>query len=622
MSVEIDEVTSFLAKNEPFSHLPEEELVALSSQLSMIYLRRGDIPIKLGQENVNLHIIRTGAIDVLGEDSMLLDRRESGLTFGYSTLQGEPYSAYEIVAVEDSLVFTLAQEDFSEFSCRNPDIARFFSAQSRQIRAAARELSESTPTDVLRTPLRELIRTDVVTAPAAITIREAAVLMTDRGVSSLLVVTPGSGSAKRLAGIVTDRDLRTRVLAAERDPAESVGEIMTPQPLTVSADAPAMEALLHMAERGIHHLPVVKEGSLEGIVTQSDITRLLHNDPVFLAADLSRRSSVAELNGAFSEATLLAGRFVERGSTPPEASSLVTLAADAIARRLCTLAEEKLGPPPVDYAFVAVGSQGRREMALASDQDNALVLADDYDASAHGEYFARFSTFVCQGLADAGQAVCPGDMMAMNAEWRMTRSQWIDTFRSWIRDPQPEALLNAQIFFDFRVLYGSEELAREVHTAAVEMGKGATRLHAHLASLAARREPPLTLFRGLVVERDGDYAHTLDIKKGGTAGIVQMARLFALASGSTVVDTRQRLSEAAGNAVSRRGAQELLDAFDYLRSLSFKHQARQLREGHKPDYHIDPKSLGRMDREHLRDAFRAIKSMQNALATKYPVRNI
>ena len=622
MSVEIDEVTSFLAQHEPFSRLPEEELTALSAQLSMIYLRRGDIPIKMGEENAHLHIIRTGAIDVVGEEGVLLDRRESGLTFGYSTLQGEPVSVYEMVAVEDSLVFTLPQEAFSQLAERNPDIARFFSAQSRQIRAAARGLTDSAPTDVLRTPLRELIRTDVLTAPAATTIRDAALLMTEHGVSSLLVVEPGPESDKRLTGILTDRDLRTRVLAAQRDPSEPVGEIMTPQPLTVSADAPAMEALLHMAERGIHHLPVVKEGALQGIVTQSDVTRLLHNDPVYLAADLSRRTSVAELNGAFNEATRLAGRFVERGSTPAEASSLVTLAADAVARRLCTLAEEELGPPPVEYAFVAVGSQGRREMALASDQDSALVLADDFDAAVHGEYFARLSSFVCQGLADAGQVLCPGDMMAMTAQWRMTRSQWIEAFRRWIREPQPEALLNAQIFFDFRVLYGSETLGREVHTAAVEMGRGATRLHAHLASLAARREPPLTLFRGLVVERDGDYANTLDIKKGGTAGIVQMARLFALASGSTVVDTRQRLREAAGNAVSRQGAQELLDAFDYLRSLSFQNQARQLREGQQPDYHIDPKGLGRMEREHLRDAFRAIKSMQNALATKYPVRNI
>ena len=618
MSVELDEVVSFLAQHEPFSHLPEEELAALSTQLSIVYLRRGERPVHRGETNDKLHIIRTGAVDVIGEDEVLLDRREAGLTFGYSTLQGEPISAYDMVAVEDSLVFTLPQEAFSALAQRNPDIARFFSAQSRQVRAAARELVDAAPTDVLRTPLGELTRTDVLTSSAGTTIAQAAQLMTDRGVSSLLV----TRADNQLEGIVTDRDLRSRVIAAGLDPTQPVGEIMTPNPLTVSTEAPAMEALLHMAERGIHHLPVVDEGRLHGIVTQSDVTRLLHNDPVYLAADLSRRSSQQELTGAFTEATRLAGRFVERGSTPAEASSLVTLAADAVARRLCTLAEEELGPPPVEYAFVAVGSQGRREMALASDQDNALVLADDYDASVHGEYFAALSTFVCEGLADAGQVLCPGDMMAMTPEWRMTCSEWIETFRRWIRDPQPDALLNAQIFFDFRVLYGSERLGRRVHNAAVDMGKGATRLHAHLASLAARREPPLTFFRGLVVERDGDYANTLDIKKGGTAGIVQMGRLFALASGSSVVDTRQRLREAAGDAVSRQGAQELLDAFDFLRALSFQHQARQLREGVQPDYHIDPKSLGRLERERLRDAFRAIKSMQNALATKYPVRNI
>lgn len=618
MSVELDEVTSFLAQHEPFSHLPEEELATLPSNLSIVYLRRGDTPVHRGETNEFLHIIRAGAVDVIGEDGVLLDRREAGLTFGYSTLQGEPTSAYDMVAVEDSLVFTLPQQAFNDLSQRNPDLARFFSAQSRQVRAAARELADAAPTDVLRTPLGELARTDVLTAAASTTIADAAQLMTQRGVSSLLV----TRAQNQLEGIVTDRDMRSRVLALGLSPARTVGEIMTPNPLVVPMDAPAMEALLHMAERGIHHLPVVDEGRLHGIVTQSDVTRLLHNDPVYLAADLSRRGSRAELADAFTEATRLAGRFVERGSTPAEAASLVTLAADAVARRLCALAEIKLGPPPVDYAFVAVGSQGRREMALASDQDNTLVLSDDYDAAAHGEYFAQLSTFVCEGLAEAGQVLCPGEMMAMTPEWRMTSSEWVETFRRWIRDPQPEALLNAQIFFDFRVLYGSEELGRLVHTAAVEMGRGATRLHAHLASLAARREPPLTFFRGLVVERDGDYANTLDIKKGGTAGIVQMGRLFALASGSTVVDTRQRLKEAAGDAVSRQGAQELLDAFDFLRALSFQHQARQLREGVKPDYHIDPKNLGRLERERLRDAFRAIKSMQNALATKYPVRSI
>ncbi|HAT6582773.1 DUF294 nucleotidyltransferase-like domain-containing protein [Corynebacterium striatum] len=617
MSVELDEVRSFLAQHEPFSRLPEEELDALPAHLSIAYFRRGDVIVRLGEENFFLHVIRTGAIDVLGEDGVLLDRRDSGLTFGYSTLMGQPESRYEMIAVEDCLVFRLPQEAFTQLAERNPDIARFFSAQSRQIRAAARELSDATTGDALRTPIEEITRTDPLQADSTTSISAAAQLMSEHGASSLLVVDGGE-----LTGIVTDRDLRSRVLALGRDPQEAIAEIMTCTPVTVNASAPAMEALLHMAERGIHHLPVVAKGQLRGIVTQSDITRLLQNDPLYLTADLSRKNSAEELAGSFNEATALAARYVERGSTPSEAASLITIAADAIARRLCVLAERELGAPPVDYAFVAVGSQGRREMALASDQDNALVLADDYDEALHGEYFARLSLFVCTGLDKAGQVLCPGEMMAMTPQWRMTVTQWEKTFHEWITAPQPDALLNAQIFFDFRVLYGSRELGERVHSAAVTMGKGARRMHAHLASLAARREPPLTFFRGLVVERDGEYANTLDIKKGGTTGIVQMARLFALAIGSEEVDTRKRLREAAGDSLSKMGAQELLDAFDYLRSLTLAHQARQLRDGVAPDYHIDPKQLGRLERERLRDAFRAIKSMQNALATKYPVRNI
>ncbi|MDO5031476.1 DUF294 nucleotidyltransferase-like domain-containing protein [Corynebacterium sp.] len=617
MSVEVDEVRGFLAQHEPFAHLPEGQLDALSTQLKVAYLRRGEVPITHGAVNSQLYIIRTGAVDVLGADGILLDRREEGLTFGYSTLMGQPHSQYEMIAVEDSLVFLLPQEDFTRLAQANPDIARFFSAQNRQIRAAARELAESAPSDALRTPIAELIRPNPLRAPGETSTARAAQLMTKAKVSSLLVTRDGA-----LEGIVTDRDLRTRVLAAGVDPATPVSEIMTRELATVSPEAPAMEALLRMAEKGIHHLPVLAGGALEGIITQSDVARLLHNDPVYLAADLSRRASVEELSGAFSQATELAGRYIERGASPAEAASLVTMAADAVARRLCALAEEKLGAPPVDYALVAVGSQARREMALASDQDNALVLADDFDEARHGEYFSALGEFLCRGLAAAGQPLCPGEMMAMSPQWRMTRRQWEATFHRWITDPQPEALLHAQVFFDFRVVYGNEELGQAVHRTAVELGKGSRRLHAHLATLAVRREPPLTIFRGLVVERDGDYANTLDIKKGGTAGIVQMARLFALAAGSTVVDTRQRLREAAGTSVSEAGAQELLDAFDFLRSVALRHQARQLRAGESPDYHIDPKSLGRMEREHLRDAFRAVKSMQSGLATLYPVRNI
>ena len=617
MSVELDEVRGFLAQHEPFSRMSSKALDELSAQLRIRYARRGEELIAAGSANDTFFIIRSGAVDVIDADGLLLDRREAGLACGYSSLVLGSLSDYSIEAVEDSLLFELTRLGFLALIEANPAVERFYSAQVRKVRAAAKELVDDAPTDVLRTKIGEIIGDPPLQASPETSIRDAAKHMARRGVSSLLIAEGGS-----LKGIVTDRDLRARVLAEEMDPARAVTEIMTSHPVTVAAEAPAMEALLHMAEKSIHHLPVLARGELVGIISQSDITRLLHNDPIYLTADFSRRPSPAALEGAYGEAATLAAHYIERGSSPQEAASILTLAADASCRRLCTLAEQELGPAPIAYAFVAVGSQGRREMAMASDQDNALVLDDSYDENCHGVYFERLSEFVCRGLAATGQVLCPGEMMAMVPRWRMTVSEWKRTFHDWIAAPEPDALLNAQIFFDMRPIFGSEELAAEVHSFAISAARSARRLHAHLAALAARREPPLTFFRGLVVERDGDYADTLDIKKGGTAGIVQMARLFALASGVLAVDTRERLRHCAGSALSLEGARNLEDAFDFLTFLGLRHQAAQLRAGVAPDYHISPKSLSKIERERLRDAFRAIKSMQSALATKYPVRNI
>ncbi|APT92671.1 histidine kinase [Corynebacterium phocae] len=613
-SVELDEVRGFLAKHEPFNHLPPEVLDELPAQMTMRYVRRGTPVVEFGKENHSLHIIRSGAVDIVSEDGTLVDRRDTGLNFGYSTLvEDDPVSHYTMETVEDSLILDFPRAAFTQLANNNPDVARFFSAQTRQTSAAARALEEDT-TEPLRTKLGDVSLNTPVTAAPTVTIREAALIMEESGVSSLVLV-----EDTKPVGIITDRDFRRHVVARAVDPATPVAEIMTTNLLTVTPETMFMEALLLLAEKRIHHLPVTKDGNLVGIITQTDITNLLHDDPVYLAAGLNRAT---DLDGVFTKAGEMAVRYIDRGSSPDEVCGIMTMVADALARRLCEMAEAKLGAPPVPYAFVAVGSQGRREMGLASDQDNALVLDNSFDETQHGSYFAELGEFVCQGLAKAGQVLCPGNMMASNPEWRMTTQQWEETFHNWITAPEPEALLHAQVFFDFRVLYGSAELGESVHTSAVSMAKGARRLHAHLASLAARREPPLTFFRGLVVDRDGEYRNTLDVKKGGTAGIVQMARLFSLVEGSQSVETNARLQDAAGGAVSQGGAKELADAFAYLRQLTFQHQAAQVHAGQTPDYHIDPSTLSRLDRERLRDSFRTIKGMQNALATKYPVRNI
>lgn len=620
MNVELDEVRRFLADIAPFQSLDEETLSSLPSKFVMRYIRRGETLVSFGEPNDYLYVLRSGAVDLLDDEGLLLDRRDPGRSFAYSTLVGENRSNYTFVAVEDSLVLMMHRDDFEPLAEKHPEFARYYSGLSARMQAVAQQIHQESFSDVLRTKLGAFAIKNPAHIAPDMTVQRAAEVMGEINVSSLLIVEGGTLEGQ-LQGIITDRDMRKAVANAV-DIQQPVSSIMTTGVRTATSDQLVIEAMLTMAELNIHHIPVVDAGVTSGIITSADIMRLLQANPLYFTGDLGRKNSPEEMREVYEDAQQVAVRFIERGAAADEITSLMTVVADSMARRLLTLAEEKLGPPPVPYAFVVLGSQGRREMGLASDQDNALVISDEFDATTHGTYFAELSEYVCQGLATAGQVLCPGDMMASNPDWRMTVSQWSSTFHNWITAPEPDALLYAQTFFDMRPIHGDHELAERVHAQAVSSAQNAPRLHAHLAALAARREPPLGFFRGLVVDRSGEYRNTLNVKKGGTAAIVQMARLFAIAGGRDVLGSRQRIEFAAGGPVSNRSASDLIAAFDFLNSITLRHQVEQVRAGKEPDYHIAPNALSKMDREHLRDAFQIIKGVQSALNIKYPIRSI
>lgn len=621
MTVELAEIADFLSQTRPFSDLTDEERATIPPLLTMRYARRGTEIIRAGADNNSCFIIRSGMVDLFDPAGTLLDRRDVGDHFGYSTLLSSDPSLYTMTAVEDCVFLVISKEVFNHLNDQFVEVRRYYGGENARIRAVASKLRSTAASESLRTRVADLMETSLVTCSADATVQEAAQIMTEWNVSSLLVMESAGANQSPLVGIITDRDLRRRVLAEAKPAATLVSEVMTETPETISPDLLVFEAMLLMAERGYHHLPVHDGTRVVGMIVIGDLLRSLHTDPVYATATLARKSDISEIAEIAQNARRIVGRFIDRGDSGEEVSKLLTAVADAVTRRLVALAEEKLGPPPVSYAIAVLGSHGRGEMGLASDQDNALVLADDYDADVHADYFAALSDEICTNLDRVGYPLCTGDMMASNPAWRMTKSQWLRAFHGWITVPEAEALLHAQTFFDMRGVAGDVQLVEELRAAYLPLAQGSQRLHAHLAKLAAWREPPLGFFRGLVLEKGGEHAETLDIKKGGTAAVVQIARLFAVAAGLPQQSTRERLAASAGaGSVSRQGAQDLADAFEFLCTVQLHHQQAQFNAGTQPNNHIYPKRLSSLEREHLRDAFGVIRKLQQSLGAKYPIR--
>lgn len=617
MDVELVEVRDFLARCAPFDDLPDEVLDRLPARLTQRYHRRGSVIVGVGESNDSLHLIRSGAVEICDPEGTLLDTRDEGDCFGYSTLVRSTPSRYRMEAAADTLVLEMSLEVFDSVAAEHPSLRQYFGRRSDRVRedlASARVAAAAG--DALSTPVGQLLTRDAVTIGPEAAIRDAARLMTDSRVSSLLVVEDG-----QVVGIFTDRDLRAKVVAVDGDTHAPVATIMSPAPVSVDASTRAFDATLLQMQRGVHHLPVIENGVPAGVVTTGDLFRLAQANPVYLAARIARAvdvDSVAELTG---QVPGIVGEFVRRGTAPQDIGRVVTATADAATRRLIALAEEDLGPAPVEYCWVGLGSQARGELGVASDQDNALVLSDAA-AGIPGadEYFHALAERVCQGLDRAGYPLCPGDVMASNPAWRRTVSDWAGQVADWVGAPEPDAMLHAQVFFDMRAVHGPESLLEPLRADMIERARGSSRFLAHLARIACEWQPPLGFFRGLVVARRGEYRNTLEIKAGGTAPVVQIARVHALAAGSRQVGTLDRLLAAAEEGViGHSDAANLIEAFRFLRGLAYRHHAAQIARGFPQDNNVDPSTLSGKDRHRLRAAFRIIAAAQDALELRYRV---
>ena len=614
ISPELAEVVEFLRSHAPFDRLTPDQLESAARRIEIIYRRKGEVLLSIGQANTALAVIRRGAVEVHDGNGRLINRLAEGESYGLpSLLTGKPVRN-RVTLIEDGLVYLLPVNDFNALRSANPGFEQHFVCTLEERMRLAAEATSSGGNELLTTPVGRIgSREPVMVAPGS-SIREAARIMSTRSVSSILI-----GDREHMAGIVTDRDLRNRVLAAGLDPEQPVERIMTPDPTHLDVDRAVFEAFLVMANRGIHHLPLTRGGRPAGMLTTRDLVALQTQHPLYLVRQVQKQDTVEGMVEVCGRMPRMFSLLLENGARPDDVTRMLSALTDAVTRQLLRMAEERLGPAPMAYAWLAFGSQARNEQGPHTDQDNGLLLAETPDEAA-GDYFDALARFVCSGLDACGYVFCNGDIMAQNPRWRQPLEVWRGYFRSWMQEPDPKALLHASIFFDQRCVAGDRDLFDALQSSLFESAPRHGIFLAILAKHALTHEVPLGLFRRFVVEHRGEHRDTLDIKKAGSLPLNDLLRVRALAAGLREPGSLARIEglRRLGKMVDSDAA-EMEAAFKLLARLKLEHQAVQLAAGEKPDNRINPSRLTRIDRDALRDAFLVIRQAQQVLGNSFGV---
>lgn len=615
---ELEDIRRFVAEHSPFDELDDGQLERCVRGMRVTYVRKGEKLIDVGEQSRAMRLIRSGAVEVLIGGTELGARLGEGRSFGHPALLRDGTTRSRVIALEDCLLYELDAEVFHTLCRDNAAFAALVSAdENRRLRDAIEAKRSATTAFQLGADGRvgALLRRPALVAGPGESVRDVALRMAESDASTMPIVEGG-----RLLGIVTDRDLRTRVLGGAIPVDRPIAQAMTPDPITVGEDTDISAALLVMADQDIHHLPVVDdEGRIKGVLSANDLLSRFSTN----ALHVVRGVHAAEDADGVAAAAMRRGdaflSMIDAGVGVPQVQRFLSTIAEATHRRLAELGEARFGPPPVPYALVVFGSLARREVTLGSDQDNGFVFSDEYDPERHAAYFESLARFVVDGLHAAGYPYCTGDIMATNERWARPAAAWRDRFRRWIQTPDANNLLRTSIFFDMRAVHGDVALVDAVREEVAEFARENTLFLSHIAREVSLASIPLGFFRGFVLRPgdDGEVA-ALDLKRDAIATLVSIARVHALAAGSLALSGPDRLRAAANAGVlNAEDAEELISAREFIGTVRMAAQADSIRRGLEPSNRVDPQTLSRFERQHLKDAFKVIRRHQELCLRRY-----
>ena len=376
-----------------------------------------------------------------------------------------------------------------------------------------------------------------------------------------------------------------------------------------------------MIKHNIHHILVIKEGKLKGVLTNHDLMVLQGSSPLSFAKDLESQQTIEGLVPVSVKINRVVGLLLKEGARASNITKIITELNDRLVRKVLEIAEKKFGSPPLPYCLLSLGSEGRKEQTFKTDQDNAIIFADPETTSQEEEarcYFAGFTTFVLESLLRCGFPPCPADYMASNPKWCQPLRTWRRYLTDWIASPTSDALMNSLTFFDFRPVHGENVLAEDLRTYLIGILKDQKVFLGHLANMAIKNSPPIGFFKSFVVEKDGVHKNELNLKVKGVAPLVDIIRLFALERGVRETSTLERLDALRGShTIVQEYADEFEHALEFIMLLRIHHQFAQMSAGGAPDNFINPKGLSNLEKRSLKDAFQLITTVQDLIIERY-----
>ncbi len=537
MNTIAERIYDFLKAFPPFSMLTRNQLLAICKAVDIHYLEKDTDLFIAGKPIQNqFYVVKDGAIGLFREETQaLVDECDAGDIFGLRALMRKGDYKLSAKAIEESIVYSVSSELFEDYITTNPEASAFlmtsFASNIRYIESNPiqrenqtediQDFFEEQSADYSKNPIQCNSQTSIKTA---------AQIMTSKRVGSIVIV-----ENNKPLGIITDKDLRTKIATGQVPIDDAVTEIMSSPVITYPENITVAEAQIAMIKHHITHLCITKDGTpntdLKGVLSEHDIVVIRENNASVLVKEVKRAKTAEQLQQIRQRAHQVLKRYIKQHIPITFATKIISLVNESITQRVIHLALADMpNSPPTSFAWLAIGSQGREEQLLLTDQDNALVFntVNESEFAKTQNYFLELSKKITHGLNIVGFEFCPADMMASNPKWCLSVSQWETQFKEWITKPDQDNLMLCTIFFDFEYVYGDKDLVSTMAKGIFESIDSYDIFLNFLGLNALKNPPPLSFFRQFLVEHDGEHKDQFDIKARAMMPLVDAARLLIL----------------------------------------------------------------------------------------------